>query len=236
MEYQVPTLCLDILNQTHCLIAGCTGSGKSVLLNSVLYTALRAGNKHLMLIDPKRVELKQYTQTPVTIAYACELDDSVKVLDKAIDIMEKRYNYMAKRGLKSTDGDDIYLCIDELADLLISDKRRDVIKKLQRLLQLGRASGIHIIACTQVPNRRIIPAELTLNFTAKVGLHTDQRIESRQIINDKGCEDLPMFGYGLYKKPSAKTELWEIPLTEDSLIHDAIIQNKQLNRHIQPFI
>jgi len=217
---EVPTLCCNILAENHTLIAGSTGSGKSVLINSIIYTALAYGNKHLLLIDPKRVDLAKYKK--IADGYACELEQEIDLIDFTIGLMEKRFKQMQKQGLELYNGEDIYLIIDELADLMISPKRRDILLKLQRLLALGRASRIHVIAATQIPNRKILPAELQLNFTCIVGLKTRQAIESRQIIGMNGCETLPKYGQGYVIRSSEPLELWEIPLTDADKIKSAI--------------
>ena len=158
----------------HLLIAGATGSGKSVLLNNCLCSILnryRLSGEQLpqfVFIDPKRVELYQYKRLP-DILYCCENDEAINALNKVILVMENRYKHLQDIGERKYTGRAIYIIIDELADLMLTC-RRSVLPLLQRIAQLGRAANIHLYACTQCPNRRVIPAELTLNFTDKIAL------------------------------------------------------------------
>jgi len=217
MDYWVN--CDNMLKGSHLLIAGATGSGKSVLLNSIIYTLLAKCSPvsdkgcQFILIDPKRVELNSYKKLPHTLKYCTENKDIIKALDYTIDIMEYRYKYMQRKHIKLYDDFAIYVIIDELGDLMTTCKK-EVMPRLQRIAQLGRAAKIHLIACTQCPNRRVIPAELTLNFTDKVALKCDTAIESKQIINIAGAETLPPHGTA-YHRSSNGLKLVGIPLTPD---------------------
>lgn len=210
------TQCEKIVNGSHVLIAGATGSGKSVLINSCIYSLLTntANDIGLILIDPKRVELVQYKDLPHTMAYACENNDIMDVLHCSINLMETRYKEMARQGLRKSDEEHIYIIIDELADLMTTIKK-EIFPVLQRIAQLGRAANIHLICATQCPNRRIIPAELTVNFTDRVALRCATKIESRQIINQPGAELLPLYGEALHCSPGG-VERIIVPLTEDA--------------------
>ena len=147
-------LYMDMLKQPHLLVAGATGSGKSVVINALMYTALYSpcgageGAKEFILIDPKRVELIDYKHLPHTIAYASEPDQMRKALDHALQITETRYKAMQKAHSKKYTGSDLYIIIDEFADLMTTDKRY-IMPKVQRLAQIGRAAKVHIILATQ---------------------------------------------------------------------------------------
>lgn len=215
-EYTAPTLFCDILRQAHTLVAGQTGSGKSVVLNGLITTALKQGGNELILVDPKRVELRQYKRLPNCIAYANTSTETVAALDKALNLMEQRYIRAEREGVKQSKEDPIYIVIDELADLLISADSKRIQTQLQSLTALGRAAAIHTIAATQCPNRQILKANIVLNFTGKLALHCQTAIESRQVINVKGAEDLPMYGECLYLRPGHDLERWRVPLTDES--------------------
>ena len=214
--YTAPSLFLDVLRQSHTLVAGQTGSGKSVFLNGLITTALKQGGNKLIFVDPKRMELWKYHNLPNCIAYAETPDETVRALARAIDIMEARNKECKARGLKLYDGEPLYIFIDELADLLISDCGKTISKQLQRLTALGRASLCKVIACTQKPSRKMLPAELTLNFPSRVALHCQTAIESRQVINVNGAEDLPMYGECLYLRPSHELEQLPVPMTDEA--------------------
>ena len=203
---QVPRLCLDILNQPHVLIAGATGSGKSVLINSLIYTALFSGpsKKQLILIDPKRVELADYKALPHTIRYASEPFEIVKALTLAIGIMERRYKHMQKRRQRKSNEADIYIIVDEFADLMTTQKR-ETLPLLCRLAQLGRAANLHLILATQRPTSDIINGQIKVNIDARLALRCPTAQDSRNIIHEKGAELLPRYGQGYYLTPETMT-------------------------------
>ena len=229
-----PTLYIDILKQAHTLIAGQTGSGKSVMLNGILTTACKFGNYAMILIDPKRVELCDYKRLPNCIAYANTSAETVVALDYAIDQMENRYRRMERAGQKQYDGDPIIVVIDELADLLISKDSKRIAEQLQKLTALGRAALVKVICATQCPNRTILKANIVLNFSARVALHCQTAIESRQVINVKGAEDLPMYGKCLYLRPGHELEGWIVRMTSEEDKAEAIAYCTELNRSIKP--
>lgn len=211
-----PLLYEDMLKQPHLLIAGATGSGKSVVINGMITTALLSApcEKEFILIDPKRVELSAYRNIPHTIRYASEPQEIVSALKTAMIICEDRYKEMQKAGIKKYIGSDIYVIIDELADLMTTNKK-EVQPLLQRLCQIGRASKIHVISATQCPLREVIPTSIKCNFDARVGLRTRSSQDSRNILEMKGCECLPRYGMGYYMKPGA-CDLWEIPMVDEA--------------------
>ena len=217
---QVYTLYNDMAKQPHLLVAGATGSGKSVVVNGIIYNLLHSVPSHaqLILIDPKRVELSQWRKVPHCIEYASEPEDMVEALQKAMDITEDRYQRMQRKGLLNYDGGDLYVIIDELADLMTTQKKV-VAPLLQRLCQIGRAAKVHVIACTQCPLRDIIPTSIKVNFDSRVGLRTRSAQDSRNILGLSGCELLPRYGQGYYMTPEGLT-LYEIPMYSSESLDD----------------
>ena len=212
----------DMAKQHHLLIAGETGSGKSVVINGIIATCLlhtpdKAG---FILIDPKRVELVQYKSCPHTLRYASEPDDMIDALQSALDLIEQRYRVMQAQGSRSYDGGDVYVIIDELADLMTTDRRR-VQPLIQRICQIGRAAKVHVIAATQCPLAQVIPTPIKVNFSAVVGLHTATAQHSRNILERTGCELLPNYGQGFYKTPSG-TSLYKIPMYTDAQLAELV--------------
>lgn len=211
---QVCTLYEDMLAQPHLLIAGATGSGKSVVINALIYTALysfpdaAAGGAQFILIDPKRVELSQYKRLPHTLRYASEPDDMRDALAYAMQLCEYRYKQMQRKGLRKYPGGDIYVIIDEFADLMTTQKRL-IMPIVQRLAQIGRAAKVHIILATQTPIAKVLPTEIKCNFDARVALRTRSAQDSRNILGVTGCECLPRYGYAYYMTPeeSYKTQV-----------------------------
>ena len=207
-------VCLDMLKQPHLLIAGSTGSGKSVLINSLIYTALyKSPNRYqFILIDPKRVELIDYKPLPHTISYSSEMSDILEALQYSIDLMENRYRLMQRQRLKKSNATDIYIIIDEYADLVIQAKKQ-VERYIIRLSQLGRAANIHLILATQRPTRDIITGAIKVNLDSRIALRCPSPQDSRNIIDIKGAETLPRYGYGYYRT-AAGLELVSIPMTD----------------------
>lgn len=202
----------DILQQPHLLVAGATGSGKSVVINGIMYTALfkSPAQVQFILIDPKRVELIDYKPLPHTLKYSSEPGEMVQALNYAMEITERRYKAMQARHIKNYDGGAVYIIIDELADLMTT-ARRQVQPVLQRLAQVGRAANVHIIAATQCPLASVIPTPIKVNFDSSVGLRTRSKQDSRNILGLPGCETLPRYGQGYYMTP-AGLQLYNIPM------------------------
>ena len=203
------TLYADMLQQTHILIAGATGSGKSVVINGILHTALlQSPNTYeFILIDLKRVELSAYRRLPHTIKYADNIADALSAFSMALQIIELRYSEMQRTGSKKYSGSCVYVVIDELADLMTVDKKH-VLPLLQRIAQIGRAANVKIIAATQCPLATVIPTQIKVNFDTIIGLHTRSAQDSRNILGASGCELLPRYGQGYYSTP-AGIELYD---------------------------
>lgn len=220
----VSALALDILKQPHTLIAGATGSGKSVLINTLIITALHFAptEKQLILIDPKRVELIDYKNTPHAILYASEPAQILKAINSGVQIMEHRYKQMQRRRLKNYPGADVYIIIDEFADLMTTQKR-ETLPTLCRLAQLGRAARIHLILATQRPTRDIINGQIKVNIDSRLALRCPTAQDSRNIINDNGAETLPRYGQGYYLTPDTlHPVLVTIPYTPPEQINKII--------------
>lgn len=212
-----PLLYDDMAKQPHLLIAGATGSGKSVVINGIVSTLLCKNSPskvQFILIDPKRVELSLYRNLPHVLRYASEPGEPAEALRYALSITDKRYKQAQAQGTRKYDGPDLYIIIDELADLMTTDKR-NIKPLLQRLCQIGRAAKVHVIAATQCPLATVIPTEIKCNFDSRVGLRTRSAQDSRNILGESGLETLPRYGQGVYMTPE-ETDLWEIPLVPDA--------------------
>lgn len=202
---------LDTLRQPHVMIGGTTGSGKSVLENGLIWTALHRfpddaeGGAQLILLDVKGVELLAYANLPHTLRYAYTLDESVEALRYALDITTSRFDRMRAKGLRKYEGSDVYVVIDEFADLMTSGRKRDIVPIIQRIAQIGRAAKVHIILCTQCPIAKVIPTEIKVNFDCVWALRTKSAQDSRNLMGRRGCEDLPMYGQAYYITPTEET-------------------------------
>lgn len=219
--YRLP---VDILKQPHTLIAGATGSGKSVLINTLIYTALHYSptEKEFILIDPKRVELIDYKTVPHTFIYSSEPPTIRQALYKAVDLMEKRYKMMQRERLKLYPGSDVYIIIDEYADLVTTQKW-ETVPSICRIAQLGRAARLHLILATQRPTREIITGQIKVNIDSRIALRCPTSQDSRNIINRTGAELLPRYGKGLYLTPDTMQPVpISIPFTEPKNINQII--------------
>lgn len=225
----------DMLKQPHLLIAGATGSGKSVVINGLIYTALydSPAAVQLILIDPKRVELVDFKPLPHTVQYASEPGDMVQALEKAMTITESRYKAMQAQHVKKYPGGALYVVIDELADLMTTD-RRHVQPLSQRLCQIGRAANVHVIAATQCPLSAVIPTPIKVNFDSRVALRTRSAQDSRNILGVKGCELLPRYGQGYYMTPDGLT-LYNIPMQTPDALRDMVQYWKRQRPRIKLF-
>jgi len=198
----------DLTELPHLLIAGATGSGKSVCINniilSILYKLSPETVKFLM-IDPKRVELNIYNGIPhLLIPIVTDTNQAIKVLNWAISEMEKRFKIFAEVGVRNVDGYNEYvrninndteplpyiiIVIDELADLmLISPVKAE--ESLCRLAQMTRATGIHLIIATQRPSVDIITGSIKVNFPSRIAFAVSTQVDSRTILDVNGAEKL----------------------------------------------
>lgn len=217
----ISNLSIHILKQAHTLIAGTTGSGKSVMIQNLIRAIMyrfpqdMPGGAELFLIDPKRVELVQFKPLPHTRLYASEPEEMYTALQGALALVELRFQDMQARGERLYTGGDVYIIIDELADLLTADKRR-ILPILQRIGQIGRAARVHLICCTQCPTAQILSTQLKVNFDSILALRTRSAQDSRNIIGISGAENLPRYGKGIYQSPEAMQPCYvTIPLYDD---------------------
>lgn len=225
----------NMLSQPHLLMAGATGSGKSVAINGLVYTALynSPAAVQFILIDPKRVELVDFKPLPHTLKYSSEPGEMVQALEMAMEITETRYRAMQARREKKYTGAAVYVIIDELADLMTTD-RRHVQPLLQRLAQIGRAANVHIIAATQCPLSCVIPTPIKVNFDSRLALRTRSAQDSRNILGVKGCELLPRYGQGYYMTPDGLT-LYNIPMTDQDEMQRLLTYWKHTRPRIKLF-
>lgn len=230
---------IDMLKQPHLLIAGASGSGKSVLINSLIYSALYKPPTECMfiLIDPKRVELVDYKESPHCISYASEPQDIENAINQAVDIMETRYKRMQAARIKKSTEADIYVIVDEFADLMTTQKK-ETLPPLQRLAQLGRAANVHLILATQRPTKDIVSGQIKVNMDSRVALRCPTAQDSRNILDHSGAEQLPAVGFGYYLTPQTiKPKLIKIHLTPPEELNERVewwtTQAEILNRKQQ---
>jgi len=208
----------DLSKMPHLLVAGATGSGKSVSINamivSLLYKATPEEVKMLM-IDPKLLELSAYTGIPHLISPVINSPkEASEALKKMVFEMERRYRLLAEKGSRNIDAFNrqasraeklpyIVVIIDELADLMFTAPG-DVENAITRLAQMARASGIHLILATQRPSVDVITGLIKANFPARISFQVTSRIDSRTILDGQGAEQLLGMGDMLLMIPGVK--------------------------------
>lgn len=192
----------------HLLIAGATGSGKSVCINNIILSILFKLNPKVVkfiMIDPKRVELNIYNGiSHLLIPIITDASQAIKVLNWAISEMEKRFKIFAEAGVRNLDGYNEYvrninndtetlpyiiIVIDELADLMLSSPVKAE-EALCRLAQMTRATGIHLIIATQRPSVDIITGSIKVNFPSRIAFAVSTQVDSRTILDINGAEKL----------------------------------------------
>ena len=192
----------DLYAMPHLLIAGTTGSGKSVCINTIILSLLYKYTPekcNLILIDPKMLELSTYEGIPHLLCpVITESKKATAALGWAVKEMESRYKLMTSVGVKNIDGYNskhkkhmpyIVVIVDEMSDLmLISGK--EIENYIQRLSQMARAAGIHIIMATQRPSVDVITGTIKANFPTRISFQVSSKIDSRTILGEQGAEQL----------------------------------------------
>lgn len=222
---------LDLTEMPHLLIAGTTGSGKSVSLNTIIVSLLyqlKPDEVKFVIIDPKKVEMSLYKGLEkhyllkfdgIDESIITKKDNAILALRSLEKQMDTRYDILAEAGKRNIDEYNqemkkankeimpyIILMIDELADLMMYSPR-DVETPIARLAQLARAVGIHLIVATQRPSVDVITGVIKANFPARIAFQVATRIDSRTILDEIGADKLIGKGDMLYQKPGSSSPI-----------------------------
>ena len=205
----------DLSEMPHLLVAGTTGSGKSVMLNGLLTSLLLTTDPRqvkMVLIDPKRVELSQFGRVPHLITpVVTDVKKAANALTWAVAEMERRYEVLEKYGVRSIEGYNdkaetqmpyVVVVIDELADLMMQAGAK-VEDAIIRLAQKARAVGIHLVVATQRPSVDVITGMIKANVPSRIAFAVSSQVDSRVILDSPGAEALLGMGDMLYKPVSA---------------------------------
>jgi DNA segregation ATPase FtsK/SpoIIIE, S-DNA-T family len=192
----------DLFSMPHLLIAGTTGSGKSVCINTIILSLLYKYTPekcNLILIDPKMLELSAYEGIPHLLCpVITEAKKATAALGWAVKEMESRYKLMTSVGVKNIDGYNqkhkkhmpyIVVVVDEMSDLMLI-AGKEIENYIQRLSQMARAAGIHIIMATQRPSVDVITGTIKANFPTRISFQVSSKIDSRTILGEQGAEQL----------------------------------------------
>jgi S-DNA-T family DNA segregation ATPase FtsK/SpoIIIE len=227
---------VDLASMPHLLIAGSTGSGKSVclncLINSLIYN-LHPEMLRFILIDPKRLELSVYDGLPhLERSVVTDMRDAEKLLGDAVLEMEERYRRLARAGVRNISDFNnkekeilpyIVIIVDELADMMMSGLSR-MESLITRLAQMARAVGIHLVLATQRPSVDVITGLIKANFSTRIAFQTATKVDSRTILDTNGAEKLLGKGDMLFSRPG---------LPEPIRIHGAFISGDEIEQVVE---
>ena len=200
----------DLSAMPHLLIAGTTGSGKSVCINTIILSLIYKHTPEIckfILIDPKMLELSTYEGIPHLLCpVITEAKKAASVLGWVVKEMESRYRLMTKVGVRNIDGYNekhkvkmpyIVVIVDEMSDLMLV-AGKEIENYIQKLSQMARAAGIHIIMATQRPSVDVITGTIKANFPTRISFQVTSKIDSRTILGEQGAEQLLGKGDMLY--------------------------------------
>ena len=220
----------DLSSMPHLLIAGTTGSGKSVCINTIILSLLYRHTPDkckFILIDPKMLELSTYEGIPNLLCpVITEAKKAASVLGWVVKEMENRYKLMTKVGVRNIDGYNskhktsmpyIVVIVDEMSDLMLVSGK-DIENYIQKLSQMARAAGIHIIMATQRPSVDVITGTIKANFPTRISFQVSSKIDSRTILGEQGAEQLLGKGDMLFMSSANRITRIHAPfVTEDEI-------------------
>ena len=192
----------DLTSMPHLLIAGTTGSGKSVCINTIITSLLYKHNPNnckFILIDPKMLELSSYEGIPHLLSpVITDAKKATAALSWTVREMENRYKLMSSEGVRNIDGYNqkhklkmpyIVVVVDEMSDLMLISSR-EIESYVQKLSAMARAAGIHIIMATQRPSVDVITGTIKANFPTRISFQVSSKIDSKTILGEQGAEQL----------------------------------------------
>jgi len=233
----------DLASMPHLLIAGTTGSGKSVCINTIILSLLYRHTPDrckFILIDPKMLELSTYEGIPHLLCpVITEAKKAASVLGWVVKEMENRYKLMTKEGVRNIDGYNtkhklpmpyIVVVVDEMSDLMLV-AGKEIENYIQKLSQMARAAGIHIIMATQRPSVDVITGTIKANFPTRISFQVTSKIDSRTILGEQGAEQLLGKGDMLFMSSANRIVRIHAPFVSDSEIEKI---NNSLRAQAEP--
>ena len=233
----------DLASMPHLLIAGTTGSGKSVCINTIILSLLYRHTPEkckFILIDPKMLELSTYEGIPHLLCpVITEAKKAASVLGWVVKEMENRYRLMTKEGVRNIDSYNtkhslpmpyIVVVVDEMSDLMLV-AGKEIENYIQKLSQMARAAGIHIIMATQRPSVDVITGTIKANFPTRISFQVTSKIDSRTILGEQGAEQLLGKGDMLYMSSANRIVRIHAPFVSDNEIEKV---NNYLRSQAEP--
>ena len=233
----------DLASMPHLLIAGTTGSGKSVCINTIILSLLYRHTPEkckFILIDPKMLELSTYEGIPHLLCpVITEAKKAASVLGWVVKEMENRYKLMTKEGVRNIDSYNekhklpmpyIVVVVDEMSDLMLV-AGKEIENYIQKLSQMARAAGIHIIMATQRPSVDVITGTIKANFPTRISFQVTSKIDSRTILGEQGAEQLLGKGDMLYMSSANRIVRIHAPFVSDNEIEKI---NNSLRSQAEP--
>ena len=233
----------DLASMPHLLIAGTTGSGKSVCINTIILSLLYRHTPDkckFILIDPKMLELSTYEGVPHLLCpVITEAKKAASVLGWVVKEMENRYRLMTRDGVRNIDSYNskhklsmpyIVVVVDEMSDLMLV-AGKEIENYIQKLSQMARAAGIHIIMATQRPSVDVITGTIKANFPTRISFQVTSKIDSRTILGEQGAEQLLGKGDMLYMSSANRIIRIHAPFVSDSEIEKI---NNSLRSQAEP--
>ena len=233
----------DLTSMPHLLIAGTTGSGKSVCINTIILSLLYRHTPDkckFILIDPKMLELSTYEGIPHLLCpVITEAKKAASVLGWVVKEMENRYRLMTKEGVRNIDSYNskhtlampyIVVVVDEMSDLMLV-AGKEIENYIQKLSQMARAAGIHIIMATQRPSVDVITGTIKANFPTRISFQVTSKIDSRTILGEQGAEQLLGKGDMLYMSSANRIVRIHAPFVSDNEIEKV---NNYLRNQAEP--
>ena len=233
----------DLASMPHLLIAGTTGSGKSVCINTIILSLLYRHTPEkckFILIDPKMLELSTYEGIPHLLCpVITEAKKAASVLGWVVKEMESRYKLMTKEGVRNIDGYNakhklpmpfIVVVVDEMSDLMLV-AGKEIENYIQKLSQMARAAGIHIIMATQRPSVDVITGTIKANFPTRISFQVTSKIDSRTILGEQGAEQLLGRGDMLFMSSANRIVRIHAPFVSDNEIEKI---NNSLRSQAEP--
>jgi len=228
----------DLSSMPHLLIAGTTGSGKSICINTIILSLLYRhppDRCKFILIDPKMLELSTYEDIPHLLCpVITEAKKAASVLGWVVKEMESRYRLMTKEGVRNIDSYNskhklpmpyIVVIVDEMSDLMLVSGK-EIENYIQKLSQMARAAGIHIIMATQRPSVDVITGTIKANFPTRISFQVTSKIDSRTILGEQGAEQLLGKGDMLYMSSANRMVRIHAPFVSEDEI-------EKINNHLR---